>query len=89
MVYSCSYNAYGKVVEEKHHQQERGGIRADNPLRFQGQYYDEETGLHYNLNRYYDTGVGRYLTLALLGLAGGDNFISIVQTQLAGLTLWD
>lgn len=74
VVYSCSYNAYGKVVEDKHHQQERGGIRVDNPLRFQGQYYDEESGLHYNFNRYYDPGIGRYLTQDPLGLAGGENF---------------
>lgn len=32
-----------------------------NNLRFAGQYYDEETGLHYNLNRYYDPVLGRYL----------------------------
>ena len=32
-----------------------------NNLRFAGQYYDQETGLHYNLNRYYDPKLGRYL----------------------------
>ena len=32
-----------------------------NNLRFAGQYYDVETGLHYNLNRYYDPQIGRYL----------------------------
>jgi len=29
-----------------------------NNLRFQGQYWDEETGLHYNRFRYYDPGTG-------------------------------
>ena len=32
-----------------------------NPLRLPGQYYDEETGLHYNWHRYYDPELGRYL----------------------------
>jgi RHS repeat-associated protein len=30
-------------------------------LRLPGQYYDEETGLHYNMKRYYDPEVGRYI----------------------------
>ncbi|WP_141683143.1 RHS repeat-associated core domain-containing protein, partial [Gilliamella intestini] len=40
---------------------------------FQGQYYDEETGLHYNLNRYYDPFTGRYITQDPIKLMGGTN----------------
>jgi RHS repeat-associated protein len=35
---------------------------------FPGQYYDAETGLHYNLNRYYDPNTGRYLTADRAGI---------------------
>ena len=33
----------------------------ENNLRFAGQYFDAETGLHYNYYRYYDPRTGRYL----------------------------
>lgn len=42
-------------------------------LRFPGQYYDEFTGLHYNLNRYYNPDLGRYMEPDPKGLEGGVN----------------
>ena len=32
------------------------------PIRFQGQYIDEETGLHYNRFRYYDPDMGMFIS---------------------------
>ncbi|MFF2847502.1 RHS repeat domain-containing protein [Streptomyces sp. NPDC058001] len=43
------------------------------PLRFPGQYYDPETGLHHNFFRHYDPETARYLTSDPLGLAAGPN----------------
>ena len=42
-------------------------------LRLPGQYYDELTGLHYNLNRYYNPELGRYMEPDPIGLEGGSN----------------
>lgn len=42
-------------------------------LRFAGQYYDETTGLHYNMNRYYNPMLGRYMEPDPIGLKGGWN----------------
>ncbi|EFT3115209.1 RHS repeat protein, partial [Escherichia coli] len=42
-------------------------------LRLPGQQYDEESGLYYNRNRYYDPLQGRYITQDPIGLKGGWN----------------
>ena len=48
-------------------------------LRFAGQYFDNETQLHYNYFRYYDPQTGRYITSDPIGLAGGLNTFGYVE----------
>jgi len=42
-------------------------------LRFAGQYYDDETSTHYNINRDYDPETGRYIESDPIGFDGGVN----------------
>ena len=47
-------------------------------LRFPGQYYDAESGLHQNWHRTYDPSLGRYISSDPIGLAGGVNTFGYV-----------
>jgi RHS repeat-associated protein len=71
VAWSAQYKAWGQAKEAISEAARKAGIR--NPIRFQGQYFDEETGLHYNRHRYYDPDTARYLTQDPIGLIGGEN----------------
>ncbi|BBN65858.1 hypothetical protein KUIN1_50480 [Pseudomonas sp. KUIN-1] len=66
IMWSAKYRAYGNLAT-------LDIAEIDNPLRFQGQYFDAETGLHYNRHRYYNPGTGRFLTPDPIKLVGGLN----------------
>ena len=65
-----------------------------NNLRFPGQYFDSETGLHYNYFRDYDPSTGRYIESDPIGLYGGSNTYTyanlnpIVNYDQFGLLSW-
>ena len=66
IVWQATYKAWGEVETLPVSEVEQN-------LRFQGQYFDDETGLHYNTFRYYDPEVGRFLSQDPIGLLGGKN----------------
>ncbi len=70
---------------------EKGEIYADrisNPLRFQGQYFDAETGLHYNRHRYYDPEIAGFISQDPIGLAGGLNVYQYAPNPLGWVDPW-
>lgn len=65
----------GEVVWRAHHAVWGAVLATDDaskcPIRFQGQYEDQETGLYYNRFRYYDPSTSLYLSPDPIGLLGG------------------
>ncbi|EKF1839355.1 RHS repeat protein, partial [Shigella flexneri] len=76
IVWETGYQVWGNTIQEKDH----GGVEQN--LRYQGQYLDRETGLHYNLHRYYDPDVGRFMVTDPIGLRGGLNLYSYAPNPL-------
>jgi len=60
----------------------------ENPLRFQGQYYDCESGLHYNRHRYYDPNCGQFTTQDPIGLLGGMNTYQYAPNPVTWVDPW-
>ncbi|MDH0895725.1 MULTISPECIES: DUF6883 domain-containing protein [unclassified Pseudomonas] len=87
IVWSATYKAWGNTAKTERPGrlvsntqgnvqvqgwEEQDGLIKQN-LRFQGQYYDQETGLHYNRFRHYDPDYGRFVSQDPIGLKGGFN----------------
>ena len=98
IVWSASYKAWGATASIEHpptQQTVQVGNTAqvqwvqpladeapEQNLRFQGQYFDAETGLHYNRFRYYDPDCGRFVSQDPIGLFGGNNFYQYAPNPL-------
>jgi RHS repeat-associated protein len=81
IVWSATYDVYGRVNR-------LGATVVVNPLRFQGQYEDKETGLHYNYYRYYDPDLGRFITQDPIGINGGLNLYRYCQNPVNWADPW-
>ncbi|KAF1026652.1 MAG: putative deoxyribonuclease RhsC [Acinetobacter bereziniae] len=76
-IWEIKQDTWGTALEIK-------ATEKDNPfgysnIRFQGQYYDKETGLHYNRYRYYEPYSARYVSKDPIGLNGGFNLFKYVR----------
>ena len=77
------YTAWGRLKKD-------GRVYKDahQPFRLQNQYYDEETGLHYNLMRYYEPEAGRFVNQDPIGLLGGENLYSFAPNAQIWIDVW-
>jgi len=73
VVWQGEYSPFGEVTETVN--------LIEQNLRFPGQYYDQETELHYNYFRNYDSSIGRYVESDPIGLGGGVNTYSYVENS--------
>ena len=73
IVWQARYDPFGKATVTT-------GL-LENNVRFPGQYFDGETGLHYNYYRYYDPSTGRYITSDPIGLRSGLNTYAYVNAN--------
>ncbi|WP_371921593.1 RHS repeat domain-containing protein [Pseudomonas sp. DE0010] len=83
-VWSARYLTWGASWDE----QRATRLPEKQNLRFQGQYLDRETGLHYNLFRFYDPEIGRFTQPDPIGLAGGLNLYEYAPNPFTWIDPW-
>ena len=79
-IWEIKQNTWGSAFEIK----ASDNLLEQTNLRFQGQYYDKETDLHYNRYRYYEPFSARYLSKDPIDLYAGLNHHAYVINP----TLW-
>ena len=77
MFWYADYEAWGNTAKVVWREQVIDNVKVSKdelqPIRFQGQSFDTETGLHYNRFRYFDPDLGMFTTRDPIGLNGGMN----------------
>jgi RHS repeat-associated protein len=68
VIWSAAFSAWGQTDRPV-----TSIAKHDCPMRFQGQWFDEESGLHYNRFRYYDPKDSRFISPDPIGVVGGLN----------------
>ena len=69
VVWSADYKPFGETTVTV--------STITNNIRFPGQYYDSETGLHQNWHRDYKAEMGRYVESDPIGIEGGKNHLYV------------
>ncbi|SPX93176.1 Cell wall-associated polypeptide CWBP200 [Morganella morganii] len=85
IIWHGDYSLWGKLKREQH---PVAGFRGQQNLRFQGQYFDRETGLHYNTFRYYAPDTGRFTQQDPIGLLGGLNLYQYAPNPVGWVDPW-
>ncbi|HHV7361588.1 TPA: RHS repeat-associated core domain-containing protein, partial [Morganella morganii] len=85
IIWHGDYSLWGKLRRET---RPVPGFRGQQNLRFQGQYFDRETGLHYNTFRYYAPDTGRFTQQDPIGLAGGLNLYQYAPNPVGWVDPW-
>ena len=76
IVWQWESDAFGATLANE--DPSSSGVKTTVNLRLPGQYFDQETNLHYNYFRDYDPATGRYVQSDPIGLQGGINTYSYV-----------
>ncbi|EMH6116481.1 AHH domain-containing protein, partial [Proteus mirabilis] len=85
IVWQGQYSAWGYLQRQT---RPTSTFNREQNLRFQGQYFDKETGLHYNTFRYYAPDLGRFTQQDPIGLAGGINLYAYAPNALTWVDPW-
>ena len=81
LVWFGNYTGWGRLKEETKVTDSAYQPFRYQPFRLQNQYYDTETGLHYNFYRYYEPNSGRFINQDPIRLWGGSNLYWAVQNS--------